>query len=78
MLPFAFIQFFYAPWLEAQSRSRAPRQLPEDVANHVIITGYDPISIALVESGIRENTGCSVIAIDRGGSMQSNPTHPKH
>ena len=25
MLPFAFIQFFYAPWLEAQSRSRAPR-----------------------------------------------------
>jgi uncharacterized transporter YbjL len=73
MLPFAFIQFFYAPWLEAQSRSRAPRQLPEDVANHVIITGYDPISIALVENGIRENTGCSVIAIHRGGSMQSNP-----
>lgn len=49
MLPFTFIQFFYAPWLEAQSRSRAPRQLPEDVTNHVIITGYDPISIALVE-----------------------------
>ena len=23
MLPFTFIQFFYAPWLEAQSRARA-------------------------------------------------------
>ena len=49
MLPFAFIQFFYAPWLEAQSKSRAPRQLPEEVSKHVIITGYDPIAIALVE-----------------------------
>jgi hypothetical protein len=26
MLPFTFIQFFYAPWLEAQSRARTPRQ----------------------------------------------------
>lgn len=49
MLPFTFIQFFYAPWLEAQSKSRAPRRLPEDVRDHVIITGYDPITIALVE-----------------------------
>jgi Trk K+ transport system NAD-binding subunit len=49
MLPFTFIQFFYAPWLEAQSKSRAPRHLAEDIANHVIITGYDPITIALVE-----------------------------
>ena len=28
MLPFTFIQFFYAPWLEAQNRARAPRALP--------------------------------------------------
>jgi Trk K+ transport system NAD-binding subunit len=49
MLPFTFIQFFYAPWLEVQSKSRAPRQLPDDISNHVIITCYDPITIALVE-----------------------------
>jgi Trk K+ transport system NAD-binding subunit len=49
MLPFTFIQFFYAPWLEAQSKSRAPRHLPEETANHVIITGYDPIAISLVD-----------------------------
>jgi hypothetical protein len=30
MLPFTFIQFFYAPWLEAHSKTRAPRGLSED------------------------------------------------
>ena len=49
MLPFTFIQFFYAPWLEAQNKSRVPRHLPPEVANHVIITCYDPIAIALVQ-----------------------------
>ena len=31
ILPFTFIQFFYAPWLETQARSRTPRRLPEDI-----------------------------------------------
>ncbi|MCL1980972.1 MAG: NAD-binding protein [Proteobacteria bacterium] len=49
MLPFTFIQFFYAPWLEAQNRSRVPRHLSAAISNHVIITCYDPIAIALVQ-----------------------------
>jgi Trk K+ transport system NAD-binding subunit/lipoprotein signal peptidase len=49
MLPFTFIQFFYAPWLEAQRKSRVPRQLAGSISNHVIITGFDPVAIALVE-----------------------------
>jgi len=49
MLPFTFIQFFYAPWLEAQNKSRIPRHLPAEIGNHVIITCYDPIAIALVQ-----------------------------
>lgn len=49
MLPFTFIQFFYAPWLEAQNKSRVPRHLPPEVTNHVIITCFDPIAIALVQ-----------------------------
>ncbi|MBW2709604.1 MAG: NAD-binding protein [Deltaproteobacteria bacterium] len=48
MLPFTFIQFFYAPWLEAQTRARAPRELPEDMKGHVILTNYDPITMNLV------------------------------
>ncbi len=49
MLPFTFITFFYAPWLEAQSRFRAPREVPPDYHNHVIFTSFDPLTISLVE-----------------------------
>ncbi|MDZ7716639.1 MAG: NAD-binding protein [Balneolaceae bacterium] len=49
LLPFTFIQFFYAPWLEAQSRARAPRELPEDTKDHIIITHYNAISRALMK-----------------------------
>jgi Trk K+ transport system NAD-binding subunit len=48
ILPFTFIQFFYAPWIEAQTRAKAPRDLPADTRRHVIITHYDPICAALI------------------------------
>ena len=47
--PFAFIRWFYAPWLEAQIRMRAPRKLPKETEEHVIICGYDVIAQGLVE-----------------------------
>ena len=28
LLPFTFIEFFYAPWMRAQTAARAPRELP--------------------------------------------------
>ena len=49
VLPFAFIQLFYAPWLETQSRMRAPREVPRGTRGHVILTHYDPVTISLVE-----------------------------
>jgi voltage-gated potassium channel len=49
ILPFTFIQFFYAPWMEAQAKSRAPRELPGYTSNHIIITNFDPLSIALID-----------------------------
>jgi Trk K+ transport system NAD-binding subunit len=48
MLPFAFIRFFYAPWLEAQIRAKAPRKLPADMSGHVIICRLDSITNGLV------------------------------
>lgn len=48
LMPFTFIQFFYAPWMEAQSAARAPRQLPPDTAGHVILTSFDPVTRALI------------------------------
>lgn len=49
MLPFTFIEFFYAPWMEAQSRARAPRELPSTAKDHVVITTFDPITKSLIE-----------------------------
>jgi len=49
MLPFTFIQFFYAPWLEAQQRSRAPRELDPETRDHVIIVGTDATAQHLAE-----------------------------
>ena len=49
LLPFTFIQFFYAPWLEAQKQSKAPRELPDTTRNHVLIVGYDKVMETLIE-----------------------------
>jgi len=49
LLPFTFIQFFYAPWLDAQEKARTPRELPADISGHVIITSVDPITTRLIE-----------------------------
>jgi len=48
ILPFTFIQFFYAPWLEAQAQSRTPRELPDVTEDHIIITNYEPIAASLI------------------------------
>ena len=48
VLPFVFIRSFYAPWLEAQLRLRAPREAPEGVRDHVILCRYDEVAAGLV------------------------------
>jgi voltage-gated potassium channel len=50
ILPFTFIQFFYAPWLDAQEKARTPRKLPPETNGHVIITKADAITIRLIEN----------------------------
>ncbi|MDX1592377.1 MAG: NAD-binding protein, partial [Balneolaceae bacterium] len=48
MLPFTFIEFFYAPWMKAMNQARAPKELPDGTKNHVIITNLDAITEALI------------------------------
>lgn len=48
LLPFTFIQFFYAPWMEAQAKARAPRELPASTQGHVILIHYGPMAAALI------------------------------
>jgi len=49
LLPFAFIKFLFAPWMEAEARRRTPRELPLNTRNHVIMTAYDDVTAALIE-----------------------------
>ncbi|PEN05210.1 potassium transporter TrkA [Longimonas halophila] len=49
VLPFAFIRYFYAPWLEAQIHARAPRQVDGDLEGHVIFCNHDPVVPGLIE-----------------------------
>ncbi len=48
LLPFTFIEFFYAPWIQAQRQARAPRELPEGTSGHVILTHYDAVTMSLI------------------------------
>jgi Trk K+ transport system NAD-binding subunit len=49
VLPFAFIRFFYAPWLEAQVRSQAPRIVPPNVSGHVLLCSWDGLTRGLAD-----------------------------
>jgi len=49
VLPFTFIQFFYAPWLEAQTRLRVPRELDDSVVGHILMAAHEPVASALIE-----------------------------
>jgi voltage-gated potassium channel len=64
MLPFTFIQFFYGPWLEAQSRAKTPRELPKGTTGHVILTSFDPIIISLIEKLKKYEYEYAIIAPD--------------
>lgn len=64
LLPFMFIQFFYVPWLEAQSAARAPRELPPDTSKHVLLTGLGPVETSLIRMLARSNITYALIVSD--------------
>ena len=49
VLPFAFIRYFYAPWLEAHIRTRAPRGIADHTRGHVIICRFDAVAQSLIK-----------------------------
>jgi Trk K+ transport system NAD-binding subunit len=49
LLPFTFIEFFYAPWMEAQQAAATPRKLPEDTTGHVVLTHWDNVTANLIK-----------------------------
>lgn len=49
MLPFTFIEFFYAPWMKAQNQARAPKSVDPGLSGHVIITKLTAVTEALIK-----------------------------
>ncbi|MBE35672.1 MAG: potassium transporter TrkA [Opitutaceae bacterium] len=49
LLPFTFIEFFYAPWMRAQAQGRAPRELPMGTKGHILLTQLGPITKYLIK-----------------------------
>jgi voltage-gated potassium channel len=49
LLPFTFIEFFYAPWMEAQQAAATPRKLSEDTQGHVVMTHWDNVTENLIK-----------------------------
>jgi Trk K+ transport system NAD-binding subunit len=74
MLPFLFIRMFYAPWLEARMRLRAPREAPAGMRGHVIIAEYDAIATGLVGRLTAEAIPYVVVEPDpvRAGRLMSD------
>jgi Trk K+ transport system NAD-binding subunit len=64
MLPFTFIRFFYAPWLEAKEKARAPRELTAGTSGHIVLTNTDPISLSLVEKLTQYDYGYAIVVPD--------------
>lgn len=48
MLPFTFIEFFYAPWMKAMNQAKAPKRLEEGIKGHVVITELNAVTEALI------------------------------
>ena len=50
ILPFLFIRFVYAPWLEQRVRTRVLRlrSVPDEITGHVLICSNDPIAPGLI------------------------------
>ncbi|HMB41774.1 MAG TPA: NAD-binding protein [Balneolaceae bacterium] len=49
MLPFTFIEFFYAPWMKAMNQAKAPKEIDPLVKDHVIITELNAVTDSLIK-----------------------------
>ena len=48
LLPFAFIQFVFLPWMERREAARAPQRLPEETRDHIVLTQLGAVTQELI------------------------------
>lgn len=64
VLPFAFIQFVFIPWMNERERRRAPRKLPTSTEGHIIVTASGPVEEALIDRADQAEVPYVVIVED--------------
>lgn len=69
ILPFAFIQFFYAPWLKAQEKGHTPRSIPADTTGHVVVVSTSPIALNLVDELRNYGAKCVILCRDSATTL---------
>lgn len=62
LLPFAFIQFVFMPWVAWRDANRAPRRLPDDTADHIVLVGSGPVIEAVVRRAV--DAGITYVLIE--------------
>ncbi|CAN5517720.1 potassium channel protein [soil metagenome] len=61
LLPFVFIQFIFTPWMQARESARAPRSVPDDLRDHLVLTNLDAVTDALIQRA--RNNGVPYVLI---------------
>ena len=64
LLPFIFIEFFYQPWMAAQTAARTPRSLKPGTKGHVIITHLDAVAADFIRRLERYRQSYALIVPD--------------
>lgn len=64
VLPFAFIQFIFVPWMAQRESARTPRKLDENVYDHIVLTRMDAVADALIRRARRARVPYVVIVAD--------------
>jgi voltage-gated potassium channel len=48
LLPFVFIQFVFMPWVAWRDANRAPRKVPAEMRDHLVLVGDGPVIDAVI------------------------------
>ena len=64
LLPFAFIQFVFVPWMNRRDASRAPRSIPASTFGHLVLTRLGPIEDALIRRAKQADVDYVVLVAD--------------
>ncbi len=70
VLPFAFLRYFYVPFLESRNKNRLPRQVPAGTKDHIIICSLEAIARDLTWRLSQENISYYIIENDPEVALQ--------